>query len=341
MTGSIISAGAPVVWALVIGRAVQSLGAAVVFPSSMTIGLGATELKDRSVTLTILGMTQGLAATLGPSVGGVLTTFLGWRWVFWINVPLGLIAVGLCIWLLPMTAPKHETKQNVDMLGMFIAMIMLFSLTLGLIYGRSIGWKNPKIWLLFVVFAISMLIFVFVERRASHPMVPLELFSSRQFSGATLASIIAQMLIVGVSVILPTFLTNVQDHTELVAALLITPMSVMTFLMAPISGRLLGRLGPRMMVFTGMGTLAAGYAVLSVMDPNQYWQLIIGCSIVGAGFGIIAGPIMILGASNFTGEMLTASQSVLGVIKQVGTLLAVAIFVSALTAISNPPKNKR
>ncbi|WDF83277.1 MFS transporter [Lacticaseibacillus pabuli] len=332
IAGSIISASAPAVWTLIIGRAVQSVGAAIVFPSSMTIGLGATDLRDRKIVLTILGMTQGFAATLGPVVGGVITTWLGWRWVFWINVPLGLIAMALCLNLLPMHQAESAKHKGIDLAGMFTAMIMLFSLTVGLIYGRAWGWLDARIIGLFAVMIISLIVFVQVERRVRYPMVPLELFKSRQFSGSALASVIAQMLIVGVSVILPTFLTNVQNHTELVAALLITPMSVMTLLVSPISGALLDRLGPRLMVFTGMFLLVIGYAILATMNPTVYWEMCLACIFVGSGFGVIAGPIMILGAADFTGPMLTASQSVLGVIKQIGTLLAVAIFVSALTA---------
>lgn len=329
--GSLISGSASTIVFLVAGRAFQSIGAAIVFPASMTIGLTTVTLQQRTKAVTLLGVTQGLAAALGPTIGGIVTTLIGWRWVFLINLPLGLVAIGLCLWLLPMRQSNNAPVKQIDLLGMLLSMLMLFSLTVTLIYGKQWGWHSPSVAGLAILALVSFNLFIIVERHNSSPMVPLQLFKKHQFSGAAVALIVSQILMVGVSVIMPTFLTHIQGQTELGAALIITPMSVMIFITAPISGSLLDKLGPRLLTFTGMTFLAAGYLLFSFMNPAQYWQLISGCIVLGSGFGIIAGPLMVLGAANFTGTMLTASQSVLGVIKQIGTLLAVAIFVSALT----------
>lgn len=329
--GSIISGCAPSTLFLVAGRAVQSIGAAIIFPGSMTIGINATPLEQRSHAVLILGVTQGLAAALGPTIGGVVTTLLGWRWVFWMNVPLGLIAIIACLLLLPMNASPAKDTLRVDLPGMLLSMMALFSLTVTLVYGRQWGWTSLRVIFLGALAVLSLVAFVFVERHVRQPMVPMTLFGRREFSGAAVAIIISQVLLVGVSVILPTFLTHMRGLTELDAALVITPMSVMIFIMAPLSGLLLKRVGPRVLTLVGMGLLATSYLIFSTITPLVYWQLISGCMVLGSGFGIIAGPMMVLGAADFTGALLTASQSVLGVLKQVGTLLAVAIFVSALT----------
>lgn len=330
--GSMISGFASSIIFLVAGRAVQSVGAAIIFPGSMTIGLGVTQLEQRSRAVMILGVTQGLAAALGPTIGGVVTTLLGWRWVFFLNVPLGVLAIIACLALLPMNTASAKETPRIDLSGMLLSMLALFSLTVTLVYGRQWGWSSMSVIALGALALISFLLFILIEHYAKRPMVPMALFQKRQFSGAAIAVIISQVLLVGVSVIMPTFLTHMRGVTELNAALIITPMSVMIFLMAPLSGSLLDKIGPRQLTFFGMTLLTVSYVIFSVMNPVVYWQLIVGCMILGSGFGIIAGPMMVLGAADFKGAMLTASQSVLGVLKQVGTLLAVAIFVSALTS---------
>jgi hypothetical protein len=163
-------------------------------------------------------------------------------------------------------------------------------------------------------------------------MVPLTLFKSRQFTGASLVTVLTEIFLVAVLVIMPTFFTNILNKSELIAAFMITPTSLMIFIFSPIGGLLNDKIGPRLLVSVGFLQIIIGYIVLSVINPANYGQTIISLVLIGGGFGIIAGPLVVLGASNFTGKLLSASQSVLGVFRQVGTLLAVAIFVSALTA---------
>ncbi|WP_311407646.1 MFS transporter [Liquorilactobacillus uvarum] len=330
MLGSLFSGiAANTIW-LVIGRGIQSLGAAIVFPASMTIGISSVNLKDRKAVLTVLGITQGLAAALGPTVGGIITQYLSWRYIFFINLPLITLALVLAICLLPLKNEKVVNAQ-IDLPGMFLSMIMLFSLTLILIKGNDWGWHSSSIIILGVAFLLSFGLFIIVEHYSHAPMIPLALFRERQFVGAVLAMTLSSIFLVGIMVIMPTFFTTVLGKSELTAALMITPTSLMIFFLSPIGGRLVETTGPRLMMLLGFLLMIAGYIVLAIIDPEHYNQLVISFMLIGGGFGIIAGPIVILGASNFTGELLTASQSVLGLFRQIGTLLAVAVFVSSLT----------
>ncbi|PIO83331.1 MFS transporter [Loigolactobacillus backii] len=337
ITGSALSGFANDAANLIIGRCVQSLGAAIIFPASMTIGISTTDLSHRTGVVATLGVTQGLAAALGPTVGGIVTQYLGWRWVFFINIPLIILALILCATLLTF---KHEPHSNtqIDFPGMLLSMILLFSLTLALIKGSAWGWSSTAIIGLLGTSLLALILFLLVEQHVKAPMVPLELFQNRQFTGAVLAVVLSGIFLVAVLVILPTFFTKVQGKSELTAALMITPASVMIFIFSPISGFIINKIGPQIMVASGFIFMILGYLVLAMMDPNQYWQIFVACLLIGAGYGIIAGPIVVLGAANFTGALLTASQSVLGLFRQIGSVLAVAIFVSALTTNLNTAK---
>ncbi|GKT04053.1 DHA2 family efflux MFS transporter permease subunit [Furfurilactobacillus entadae] len=329
--GSFVSGNAGIPATLIIGRGIQSIGAAIIFPTSMTIAIASTTQAKRKTALLTIGLTQGLASTLGPTIGGVVTQFLGWRWVFYINLPLLLIAFVGVVLQLPI---RNETKINakIDFGGMILLMVTLFSLTLALTQGTDWGWTSSRIISLAVLTIVAFVGFILLESRVESPMVRLDLFADRQFSGAALTVILAGLLLVAVMVIMPTFFTQVQNKTELVAALLVTPASFMIFLTSPIAGNLIEHFGPRLIITSGFIAMAAGYAVLGYMNPAHYWQTLLGLMLLGIGYGVVIGPITVLAASDFEGEKLTASQSVMGVLRQIGNVLAVAIFVSLLTS---------
>lgn len=328
--GSLLSATSSTVALLIAGREVQSIGAAIVFPASMTIGINTVELDKRNQAVVVLGITQGLAAAFGPTIGGLITQFWGWRGIFYVNIPLVLLAIVMCVYLLPMRKEK-VVRAKIDVIGMLLAIATLFSLTLALVQGSDWGWTNSKIIFLFISFAVSFGLFIWRESSTSDPMIRLDLFKYRHFTGAVVVTVLSGIFFVGMMVLMPSFFTKVQGYTELEAALMITPASVMVFLLSPISGLLLKKVGSRLLIATGLFLLAVGYVVISVMNPNLYWQFAVACILIGAGYGIIIGPITVLSAGDFTGELLTASQSVTGVFRQIGTVLAVAIFVSALS----------
>lgn len=328
--GSLLSGSAGQAVGLIIGRVIQSLGAAIIFPASMTIGISSTDMAHRTGVLAALGVTQGVASAFGPTIGGIVTQYLGWRYVFLINLPLTLVALILCWRLLPFKSEKRFNAK-IDVLGMLSSMIMLFSLTLALVKGNDWGWSSLVTISLLTISAFSLLGFIIVERLTSDPMVPLDLFKNRQFTGASLTTVVTEIFLVAILVIMPTFFTNLLNKSELTAALMITPASVMIFIFSPIGGFLNAKLGPRLLVSSGFLQIMIGYLILSSTNLNHYLPVVISFLLIGGGFGIIAGPLVVLGAANFTGKLLSASQSVLGVFRQIGTLLAVAIFVSGLT----------
>ncbi len=328
MGGSLISALSSDLNFLIFGRGIQSIGAAIVFPLSMTIGINTVSLNTRKSVIAALGVTQGLAAALGPTIGGVLTQFLGWRWIFLINLPLMVISFIICLVCLDLQERKEKAK--IDYLGALISMATLFSLTLGLVQGRDWGWTSFNILTLLISSAVLLILFILWEKGCQDPMVPLNLFKNKEFMGSAIAIILSNVFLVAVTVVLPTYFTRVQSKTELEAALLVTPITAMIFIFSPLAAFIIDKLGPRLVIASGFTLMAAAYILFTKIDMADSTQTTLTCLILGTGYGIIAGPITVLAASDFTGNLLTASQSVAGVLRQVGIVLAVAVYVTGL-----------
>ncbi|MDG3062405.1 MFS transporter [Lacticaseibacillus casei] len=328
--GSLVSAFATNIVLLDVGRAIQSVGAATVFPLSMTIGISTVDTSNRPKVIAALGVTQGLAAALGPVIGGIVTQFLSWRWIFLINIPLMILVLLLVTFNLSMN--QERNAKPIDLQGCILSMITLFSLTLLLIKGREWGWTSFSVICLVISFLAGCIAFVFTEHFSKNPMVPLDLFKSRQFVGASVAIVLSNLFLVGVTVILPTYFTNIQQKTELTAALIITPITVMIFIFSTVAALIIDKVGARIVVLLGFVLMAVGYAMFFTVNLYNSLEVFVACTILGTGYGIIAGPITVLAAADFTGEKLNSSQSVAGVLRQVGVVLAVAIFVTNLYA---------
>lgn len=313
---------------LILGRGIQSIGAATVFPLSMTIGINTTPVKARSKVIAALGVTQGLAAALGPVIGGVVTQYFGWKWIFFINVPLMIIALLLC--LTSFNFQEKCLENKIDVLGAIISIVSLSTFTLSLVQGRHWGWKSPIIICLFGVSFIAFVLFILCEKNSRHPMIPLDLFKNKEFNGAALSIVLSNLFLVAVTVVLPTYFTKLQGKSELEAALLVTPISAMIFIFSPIAGILVDKMSPRKIIGYGFTLMAIAFIMFSTINMSDYKEVVIACILLGAGYGIIAGPNTVLAASNFTGKLLNASQSVSGVLREVGIVLAVAIYVTGL-----------
>ncbi|MDA1477736.1 MFS transporter [Bacillus changyiensis] len=285
-------------------------------------------------------VTQGLAAALGPVIGGMITQYANWKWVFLINVPICAVSVLLCIYFLEL---KHEQKLKVsiDWLGLVFSGVSIFCITLVLVKGNEWGWLSFLSVLCYALGIIFLILFLATEKYCKNPMVHLDLFKDRQFNGAAMTVILSNLFLIGVTVILPTYLTKIQNESDLTAALLVTPVSAMIFIFSPIASIVAEKIGNFIAVLTGFVFMFIAYSMLYHLNMNSsYTGLIISCLTMGIGYGIIVGPITVMAASSFKGELLTASQSVIAALRQVGIVLAVAIFVSNLNVNINHTKEK-
>ena len=329
--GSVLCAFANTGDFLIFSRFIQSVGAAILFPTSMVIGVSAMPLAKRHVALAILGVSQGLSAAMGPVIGGIITQNFGWRWVFFVNVPICILGVILCCIMLQI---KNEERiiSKIDWVGLLLCSAAIFSFTLILVKGNAWGWQSNMALSCYAISTISLILFVLVERKIHNPMVNLNLFKDRIFVGASIVVILSNLFLIGVTVLLPTFLTKIQGRTEIEAAFLVTPISAMIFFVSPVAATLIKKLGKVTIILSGFLIMGVSYYWLQMIDVNSTnIEIIIPCMILGVGYGLVVGPITVLSASSFEGELLTASQSVVSMLRQVGIVLAVAIFVSNLT----------
>lgn len=329
--GSVLCAFANTGDFLIFSRFIQSVGAAILFPTSMVIGVSAMPLAKRHVALAILGVTQGLSAALGPVIGGIITQNVGWRWVFLVNVPICILGIILCCIMLQV---KNEERiiSKIDWIGLILSSLAIFSFTLVLVKGNTWGWQSNIALSCYAISTISLILFVLVERKIHNPMVNLKLFKDRMFVGASIVVILSNLFLIGVTVLLPTFLTKIQYRTEIEAAFLVTPISAMIFFVSPVAATLIKKLGKVTIILSGFLVMGLSYYWLQMIDVNSTnIEIIIPCMILGVGYGLVVGPITVLSASSFEGELLTASQTVVSMLRQVGIVLAVAIFVSNLT----------
>ena len=329
--GSLLSGFATTFVYLIVGRIFSSLGASILLPLGNAIGLSNWDMKNRFKIVAILGLTQGGAAAIGPTLGGVITDFFGWHWIFLMNIPIVIIGIFLSGSSLNFNK-DIKSKEKIDWVGSLISMLSLFFLTLGLIKLKDWGIQDIKTVMCFLISIVLISLFIFAERTVKHPMVNLNLFKVKDFSASAIVALLAQFFYIGVVVVIPSYLTNVDHKTALEAALILLPMSLTVFAFGGLGSLVINKLGPRLLVLVGMISILLSY-ILIVMNgaTNSAW-LSVALLILGIGFGIIVGPINVLAASNFSGSLLTSSQSVISVVRQIGSVLGVSVFLSMMSS---------
>ncbi|CAJ1190636.1 putative multidrug resistance protein EmrY [Companilactobacillus paralimentarius] len=328
--GSMISGLASSLNVLLIGRSIQSIGAAVMLPSGMILGFRQVEKDKRNKIIAIFAATQALGAALGPTIGGFISQYFGWHWVFLINVPLVVIVLVMNLLLLSM---KNEVvkKIRIDFGGTVLIAGTLFLLTLSLVEGRNWNWISLKTIGCLVSSLLLLVIFLYHEQHSSDPIIPLKLFRNRNYVGANVVIMITFIVLASYIGIIPTFLTKVIDVSELHAALLITPMSITLLFSTPIATKLVGKVNSRILVGFGIIILSISVYLMGHLNlENNYNQLYLVDILLGLGIGSIAGPAMSIAVGRLEGTELTAAQNVLNVVRNIGVIIGIALFLSLL-----------
>ncbi|WP_297632047.1 MFS transporter [uncultured Clostridium sp.] len=338
--GSCLSGSATNCNFLIVSRGIQGFGAAIIIPLSMTIAISLIDVEKRHKVIGVLGGVQGLGAAVGPVLGGSISQYLGWRWSFFVNVPF-LIVMIICSFFVLNLKKEERIVAKLDIIGAFLSMVFLFSLTLGIIKGNDWGWTSDETVSLFVIAGIAFVVFIICEKKVSMPMINLNLFKNLEFNGAAIVFILVNFFLVGVTVVIPTYLTKLQNTSEFTAALLITPISLVIAFTIPIGSLYIKKISPKYFIFIGFISIGIGYYFLSRLNVSQnYNELIFIDILLGFGAGLLMAASNIAIASDFRGELLTASQSVANVLRQFGIILVVSIFLSVLTININNSKQK-
>ncbi len=287
---SAAAALAPSIEALVIARAIQGLGGAMVTPLTLTLLSAAVPAEKRGLALGAWGGIGGLAVALGPVVGGAIVEGISWQWIFWLNVPIGLVLVPLAWRRL---TESRGPDSALDFPGLALVSAGLFGIVWGLVRANGAGWTSPEIIGSFVAGAVLLASFVAWELRSAAPMLPMRFFKNRTFAASNAASLFMFFGMFGSIFLLSQFLQTVQGYSPLDAGLRTLPWTAMPMFVAPIAGALSDRIGGRPLMALGlaMQSFALGWLAL-VTEPNvPYGELVPPFIIAGIGMGLFFAPV--------------------------------------------------
>lgn len=287
--GSALSALTPTLVLLVAARGIQGLGAALIFAPALALIVDAFPRSQRGQALGLNALIISLGVTAGPTLGGLITDSLGWRWIFFVNVPLGVI--GLLVARRVFEFPGGARSRRFDLPGAAAFGVGLASLSLGLSFGSEWGWTSPAIIVTLAVAVVSLIAGVFIERRRPDPLIDLGQLVSRRL-GLPLASFLFSVLaLFAVSFLLPFYLEELRGLTALSAGLLLTPYPLGLAFASPISGRLADRGHARLLGPIGLGLVAASFGLLAQVGVStSLLEVVLWLAISGIGQGLFLSP---------------------------------------------------
>ena len=324
---SAAAALAPTIGVLDAARAVQGLGGAIVMPLTLTLLSAAVPEERRGVFLGAWGGISGLAVAFGPLVGGAVVDGISWHWVFWLNVPVGLVLLPLAL------ARLDESKGpfgSVDLPGLGLASAGLFGVVWGLVRGNSVGWSSAEIVGALAAGAVVLAAFVAWELRAERPMLPMRFFRNRTFALANAASLLMSFGMFGSIFLLAQFFQTVQGYSPLGSGLRILPWTAMPMIVAPIAGALSDRISPSRIIGTGLALQAIGLGwIAAVSTPTtSYVDLVLPFALSGAGMGMFFAPIANVVLSSVRGVEEGQASGANNAIRELGGVFGVAILAS-------------
>jgi EmrB/QacA subfamily drug resistance transporter len=277
-------AGTPTV--LNLARALQGVGGAFMFATSLALLASAYQGRDRGTAFGIWGATTGASVAVGPLVGGVLTDGIGWEAIFLVNVPIGIGAILLA--LARVEESHAPSGGRIDWAGLVTFSGGLFALIFGLIRGNPEGWGSPLILGCLAAALVLGVAFVLVERRSDHPMLDLSLFSKPAFDGASVAAFVLSASMFSMFLYLTLYIQNILGYTPLQSGLRFLPVTLLSFFVAPISGKLAERVGIRWFMGAGLACVGLGLLLMRGLEPGDDWTaLLAGFMVAGGGIGLV------------------------------------------------------
>ena len=311
---------------LIAARAVQGIGGALVTPLTLTILSAAVPAARRGAALGVWSGVAGLAVAAGPLVGGLVVEGLSWQWIFWINVPIGLVLLPLATRL----TESYGPDKALDIPGLGFASAGLLGLVWGLINGNGHGWTSPEIVAAISIGVALLAAFVVWERRATEPMLPMRFFQNRAFSAANSASLLMYFGMFGSIFLLTQFFQTAQGYSPLQSGLRVLPWTAMPMIVAPIAGALSDRIGGRPLMATGLALQAIGLAwIASVSTATVGYASFVGPFIVsGIGMGLFFAPVANVVLSSVRPVEEGKASGANNAIREVGGVLGVAILAS-------------
>ncbi len=327
---SAAAALAPEINALIAARTVQGIGAAIVAPLTLTLLADAVPTAKRGVAFGLWGAMSGLGIALGPVIGGAVVEYSSWQWIFWINVPIGLL-------LIPLSALLRESRGGtgrLDPIGVTLATAGLFGVVFGLIRGGGHGWTSGPVLAGLIGGGLLVLAFLGWQALAAHPMMPLPLFRSRGFAVANAIAFVMSFGMFGAVFLSAQFLQTVQGYSPLEAGLRTLPWTAVPAVAAPLSGLLVDRIGARWLLALALALQSVGIGWLAVVSRPDlpYAQLVAPFVLGGFGMGLFFAPISRVTLGFAPRHLEGVASGTSNALRQLGTVLGIAVIGAVFSA---------
>jgi EmrB/QacA subfamily drug resistance transporter len=316
---------------LLVSRGIQAIGGAAMMPATLSIINVEFGKYEIGLAIGIWGAISGAANAAGPIIGGALVDAFSWRYIFLINVPIGIVAIVAGI-LIVRESKDTATDRHIDVPGIISVSIALFCLTFALVEGQKYGWTSMLILSLFVISLVTFIVFIFIEPRTKNPLMQLRLFRSRNFSGGNAVSMVVMLGLVAVIFMLTLFLQIVLGFSAFKAGLTLLPLPLALMLVAPIAGRLTDKIGGRWILFGGTLLAAVGvYYVSQMTGINTTWvDMVLPLAICGVGMGMVMAPSTTVVMGDTPVEQSGMGSGILATIRQTGSVLGISVLGAVL-----------
>ena len=325
--GSAVAALSTTATGLDLARALQGVGGAIVTPLTLTLLSAAVPREKRGLALGAWGGIGGLAVAIGPLVGGAIVEGLSWQWIFWLNVPIGLVLAPLAFFRL---RESHGPADRLDLPGLGLASAGLLGIVWGLVRGNSVGWSSPEILGSLVAGVIVLALFVLWELRAPAPMLPMRFFRNRTFALTNVSSLFMFFGMFGSIFLLIQFFQTVQGYSPLQAGLRILPWTAMPIFIAPIAGAWSDRIGGQRLMAAGLSLQAVGLAwIATVTSPTMpYADVVAPFFLSGIGMALFFAPVANVVLSSVRPVEEGQASGANNAIRELGGVFGVAVLAS-------------
>ena len=324
---SVYSALSTEPWMLILGRAVQGLGGAAIMPLSLTLLVGSVSAKYRSLAIGVWGGISGLGVALGPLIGGAVVEGISWEAIFWINVPVGIVAVPLALLALP---NSFGARLRADVVGLLLVGVGVLGVVYGIVRGNDAGWDSLEVIGSLALGILLLGAFIAWESRAAAPLLPLRLFRDRSFSVANVVGLIYSFGIFGSIFILIQFMQVVQGYSPLEAGVLTMPWTMAPMVVAPLAGLVAPRVGTRLLIVVGLvlQTIAIFWIAATMSSTVQYLDMLPAFIFAGIGMGLVFAPLSTAVLATMSQDDNAKASGTNSTLREVGVALGIAVLTA-------------